>query len=162
MNKFFFAKEFGVSPENLDEVSREMMISYMLVLKRVAEVNGINEAEQVALDYVRAFADIDDIDSLAAEIGSPPGGSVPISKLLAVFDSDYQPTLQKYVVRDCIRIALADEQYDAEEKQMVEAIADELEIPQEEIDAIFSWVVASNKLEDEWETQILGNKIETR
>ena len=149
MNQYLLMREFGIRSEDQAAISEDQIVRYMCLLHKVVELDGMNHAERRFMDDAQKYLQLstEATGKLQALIASNP----TIPALLATFGKEASPTIGRFIVRDAIRAALADDEYTPSEAALVAKIAKGLGISSGTVEGIRAWVQESKVLAKKWE-----------
>lgn len=144
MNHYLLMREFGVAFKDQAFLTDDLLVRYLCMLYRVVELDGINAAEKVFMDNAIRYAELN--DEAMADYGKRIASGEGVESLLATFGEDDSRIIRKYLVRDAIRAALADDEYSPAEGELIGRMAKNLDIPDGVVDDILTWVNSSREL----------------
>jgi len=149
MNHYMLMREFGLEAKDQAFLTEEHLIRYLCLLHRILELDGINPAEKLFWDNARTYADLSKgaQEKLEASIGSDDTAE----SLLKAFGDEANSLLRRYIIRDAIRAALADDEYSPAEQELIGRIATKLEIPADAVGDVLAVVKEQKALAAKWD-----------
>lgn len=155
----------------MKQIPDEMIINYMSILHRIAQVGGISEGEAAFLNHLETYADfspeiivkikdkakLDDKDSSFLGLFHKDD---TFSSLFDLFDEKDAQFLKKYLFRDCVRVVMEEGGCNPAEQQMLKKIISELDLSEMDAQEILDWVIDDNALQAKWEIKILRGMTE--
>jgi uncharacterized membrane protein YebE (DUF533 family) len=138
-SNLILGREYGI--DSLDLVPREAQVAYFAALRRVALVSGVDAAEAAVLETLGAALGV--ADDVLAEAAGAAIDDQSVSALPADFD-------RAYLVRDAVRVALADGKVDLAEQEQIARLAALTGVSAEKTRWIVCWVEREQHLGLEW------------